>query len=331
MRVLLVGLGSIGKRHVTNLKFVDPSAHVIVWHHQRKKGLGAISYIGVDEETFSLEEALKEIPDVAFISGPAPEHISKAMPLADKGIHLFVEKPLSDTKEGVEELLRLVKYKDLVLLVGYNLRFSRSLQVARKALMEGRVGRLIALRAHVGQYLPQWRSGSDYRRSVSARRDLGGGVLLELSHELDYLRWLGGEVKGVSAQVAHLSDLKIDVEDVAEITLLFAQGAIGEVHMNMVQRPAMRKCMIVGTKGTLTWDGLSHEVRICSGRSERWEELHPPNIIDQNAMYIEEIRHFFACVRGTARPLVTGEDGKRVLEIALAAKEAARSQRTIYL
>jgi len=201
----------------------------------------------------------------------------------------------------------------------------------RQALIEGRIGRPIAVRAKAGQYLPKWRPGSDYRQSVSARHELGGGVVLELSHELDYVRWLVGEIKAVSAQVGHLSDLEIDVEDTAEIILQFSNGTIGSIHLDMVDRATTRTCRIIGTGGTLTWDGACHLVRLFSAVTNTWLDLHPVETIDRNEMYIAELRHFLDCVRGNDIPIVSGDDGRRVLEIALAVKQSSQEQRVVEL
>jgi predicted dehydrogenase len=171
----------------------------------------------------------------------------------------------------------------------------------------------------------------DYRQTVSARRDLGGGVLLELSHEFDYVRWLVGEVETVSAQVGKLSDLELDVEDTAEVTLRFANGAIGNVHLNMVQQPRTRSCRIIGTDGTITWDGVTNQAQVFTIKTQTWMELHPATTLDRNAMYIEELRHFLACVRGQQSPAVSGEDGRRALAIALAARQSSEEGRVIKL
>ena len=331
MRVLIVGLGSIGRRHLTNLRRIEPAAHITVWHQHSKPQDGTEAASPADCVVYSLEDALDTKPEVALITNPASLHIKTGLALAQQGIHLFIEKPLSNTLDGVDELLDLCQQRGLVLMVGYNFRFYRPLQVMRQAIIEGRIGRIMALRAEVGHFLPEWRPGRDYREAVSAKRVLGGGAVLELSHELDYVRWLVGEVKAASAQVGHLSDLVIDVEDTAEIILQFCNGAIGSVHLDMIQRPATRTCRIIGTEGTLTWDGISHRVRLFSAATNRWSDLHPAKTIDRNEMYIAELRHFLDCVRGKDVPLVSGEDGRRVLEIALAAKQSSQEQRVVEL
>lgn len=331
MRALVVGLGSIGRRHLANLRLVEPAAHITIWHQHSKPQDAAGAQFPADSVVYSLEDALDTEPDVALITSPASLHVETGLALAQQGIHLFIEKPLSNALDGVDELLDLCHEHSLVLMVGYNFRFYRPLQVMRQALQEGQIGRVMTLRAEVGQFLPEWRPGSDYRQSVSARRDLGGGTVLELSHELDYIRWLVGEVKAVSAQVGHLSDLEVDVEDTTEIILQFRNGAIGSVHLDMVDRAVTRTCRTIGTEGTLTWDGIHHHVRLFSAATNAWSDLHPARTVDRNEMYIAELRHFLGCVRGGGMPIVSAEDGRRVLEVALAVKQSSQDQRVVEL
>lgn len=331
MKALLVGLGSIGRRHLINLRQIEPRAHITVWHQRQKPKSAPETPPQADGVVYSLEDALNATPEVALITGPASMHVETGQALARQGVHLFIEKPLSNTLAGVDELLNFCRERGLVIMVGYNFRFYRPLQIMREALSTGRIGRPLTLRAEVGQFLPEWRPGQDYRQSVSARRELGGGVVLELSHELDYVRWLAGEIKSVSARLAQVSDLEIDVEDLAEIILEFHHGILGSVHLDMVQRPTTRTCRIIGSEGIMAWDGLNHQVQLYSAASNAWSELHPPGPLDRNDMYLLELAHFLACVRGKEVPMVNGEEGRRVLQIALAAKQSSAQRRVINL
>lgn len=327
MRALIVGLGAIGRRHRANLEALEPSTPVVVWHqHSRPSDRASAD---VEIAVYGLEDALATQPDFALVTGPASTHVDTALALADHGVHLLVEKPLSNRLDGVDALIARCREKRLALLVAYNFRFYRPLQLVREAVAEGRIGRVLSIRAEVGQYLPEWRPGSDYRQSVSARAELGGGALLELSHEIDYARWLVGEVREVSARAGHVSDLEMDVEDLAEVVLEFENGAIGSLHMDMVQRSPTRTCRIVGSTGTLVWDGMTHHVGLYSSDTGAWTDLWPAAALDRNDMYVAELRHFLSCVRGDAVPEVTGEDGRRVLEIALAAKASSRERRAV--
>lgn len=330
MKALIVGLGSIGRRHALNLRRLDPHLRLIAWRHHKTGGEMDPSLI--DSVVYNLEEVLAERPGFVVIANPPALHISTAISLAQAGIPLFIEKPFSSDLEGIDELIEECARRHLALMVGYNFRFYQPLQMMKQAIEEGRIGRMLTCRAEAGQYLPDWRPGTDYRRSVSARRDLGGGVLLELSHEFDYVRWLAADVRSVSARAAKISDLEIDVEDTAEVTLEFENGALGHIHLNMTQRPAGRSCRIAGTEGTLIWDGMNHSVRVLSGASGVGTDLAPANpSLDRNAMYLAEMEHFLDCVRTGREPLVGAQEGRRTLELVLAAKESSREGKVVQL
>lgn len=284
-----------------------------------------------DNVVYTSEEAIKARPDVAFITSPSTTHISLATVLAQNGVDLFIEKPLSANLYGVEDLLRTQKEHHGLLMVGYNLRFHKPLQYIKSCIDGGKIGKILSIRAEVGQYLPEWRPGSDYRTSVSAKRDLGGGAVLELSHEIDYTMWFVGEPTSVTAQTGHLSDLEIDVEDTAEIVMRFANGAIGSIHLDMIQRPPSRNCKVIGTKGTVIWDGTNDSVILYSNGSQEYSSLHPAKKEDWNNMYLAELKHFISCVKKRETPLISGDDGKRVLKVALCAMQSSQEQRTISL
>ena len=321
MTILIVGLGSIGRRHLKNVRAALPQARIVVV----SRSGGPHPDAGLADRVVSrLEDAVAEDPHCAIIAGPASEHVIAALTLASNGVHLLVEKPLSHTLEGVDELIAECAARQLVLMPGYTLRFIPSLNVLRQALASGRIGRLLVARAEVGQYLPDWRPGADYRQSVSARAELGGGAVLELSHEIDYLRWLAGDVKRVTALMAKVSDLEMDVEDAAEIAVEFHSGALGSISLNMLARPGGRFCRLVGETGTLEWDAIRSETRLYSAESKSWTVLSEPAGAVRNDMYRDELRHFLDCVNGLDTPRVTAADGLRALQVVVAVKQSAR-------
>lgn len=177
------------------------------------------------------------------------------------GSHLLIEKPLSHAATGVQALLQRVCEQNLLLQVGYNLRFLPSLEKFRELIHDGAIGRVLSVRCEIGQYLPSWRQDSDYRLGVSARQELGGGVLLELSHELDYLRWIFGEVAWVSAWIGQRSALEIDVEDTAYLTLGFepddsGRALVATVNLDFIRHDTTRLCTAIGKQGSLRWNSL---------------------------------------------------------------------------
>jgi predicted dehydrogenase len=212
-------------------------------------------------------------------------------------------------------------------MVGYNLRFHPPLAALREAICSGRIGRVVSIRAEVGQYLPDWRPGRDYRGTQSAHQSRGGGLILELSHEIDYPMWMLGDIGSVVAKAGKASDLEIDTDDVAELVVTFAGGAIGSIHLDMVQRRPRRLCRVVGTEGTLEWEASSDSVRFFSAADRTECDLWPGGPCDRNEMYLRELRHFLDCAAGRCQPAVTGEDGRRTLRVALAAAASARTGR----
>ena len=328
-RILIVGLGSIGKRHLRLARELLPNADIRVLRHQVTSEVPEYS-----NGCFSSnEEAIAFAPQIAVIASPAPFHIATAQALAEFGVHLLIEKPLSVSLDGVFQLLETCQKQGTVLLTGYNLRFLPSLQRFCDLLAEQVIGKVLSVRCEIGQYLPAWRPDSDYRQGVSARRELGGGALLELSHELDYLRWIFGEVDWVKATLGHQSSLEIDVEDTAHLTLGFAPSVdghqlIGTVNLDFIRHDTTRLCNAIGESGSLRWNGLTGGVALYEAGAKEWHELfsHPHQSDDS---YLAEWQNFIACTIENKKPLVTGKDGLKVLEIIEAARISAESGRQV--
>ncbi|MBU1179646.1 Gfo/Idh/MocA family oxidoreductase, partial [Patescibacteria group bacterium] len=229
MRILVVGFGSIGRRHVKNL--LSLGVDDILLYRRSKKG----NEFNIPEYD-DLDEALAQKPDAVLIANPTALHIPIAIKAARVGAHLFIEKPLSHNLEGVEELSRIIKEKGLISMIAYQYRFHPALQKIKELIDSGVLGKIIFGRVEVGQYLPDWHPGEDYRKGYSARKDLGGGVILTLIHEIDYLTWLLGKPKSVSSVAGHFSNLEIDIEDLAEISVKYENGALGQIHLDCIQK-----------------------------------------------------------------------------------------------
>jgi predicted dehydrogenase len=325
VRALIASLGSIGRRHLDNLRALRPEAEIGVL---RERG-PACSLPGVAQVFQSLGDALRFAPDVALVCGPASRHVDVARSFAERGAHLLIEKPISHRMEGVEELIGICRERSLVLMVGYVLRFSPAAQRMRAELAAGRIGRLLALRAEVGQHLEDWRPATEYRESVSARSELGGGALLELSHELDLARWMAGEVERVSAESAALGGLEIDVEDCAEVLLAFRAPALGSIHVDMLQRPALRRCSLIGESGRLELDLLAERLVHHAAGEGSGRELYAAPAHSRNELYRAELAHFLSCAETGTPPCVSGEDGRAALALVLAAKRAAATGQSV--
>ncbi len=322
-RILIVGLGSIGLRHLRIAREKFPQAEIYVLRHQVSDT--AIEFASGTLST--LEEAILFSPQIAVIANPSSQHIPIAQALAEIGTHLLVEKPISSSIAGVRTLIETCKANKSSLKIGYNLRFSPSLQYFRDRLNEGIIGEVLSIRCEVGQYLPTWRPGSDYRIGVSARQELGGGVLLELSHELDYLQWIFGDIDWVSATLSRQSSLDIDVEDSAHLTLGFLsnkkrQQLIGTLNMDFIRHDRTRFCLVIGNLGTLRWDGVGEEVSIFEAGATTWKNLFTHTSV-KDQTYIAEWGEFITSIDTGIASLATGQDGLRTLEIIEAARNSA--------
>ena len=263
------------------------------------------------------------------MTNPTSLHIQSALAAAKQGCHVFIEKPISNTLDGIDELIDIARKKNLVVLVGCNLRFHPCLQFIKKLLDEKRIGKVISARVQMGQYLPDWHPWEDYRTMYSAHKSLGGGIILDAIHELDYINWFLGDVNQVFSFSAKLSDLDIDTEDVAEILLRLKSGAIAEVHLDYVQRYPSRTCEIIGDKGSILLNINEGTVKLYTAEKMEWEVFEQPHGYDMNQTYIDEISHFISCIKGKEEPLISITDGLDVLNIALAAKESAISGKII--
>jgi predicted dehydrogenase len=307
--ILIVGYGSVGRRHLRNLRALGQKNFVL--YRTGESVLPDDEIAGIPAE-YDLNKAFSYEPVAAIIANPTAFHMGVALAAGRAGAHLFIEKPISDSLDGVEELRRLVTGKGLIVQVGFQFRFHPPFLRIKRRLEKNEIGKIVSVQACWGEYLPSWHPWEDYRQSYASRKKLGGGVLLTLCHPFDYLRWFFGDVSGVLAQESHGGGLEIDVEDTADVLLNFKSGAVGNVHVDYLQRPAELYIRIIGQKGIIHWSNSESKV-------------------DRNTMFVSEMRHFLSCVREGKQPLCTLSDGIEALRIVLAAKQSIREKRLIEL
>jgi predicted dehydrogenase len=336
MRFLIAGLGSVGRRHLRNLMALGERD--IILYRTFRSTLPNEDLPDLPVET-SLEAALAHNPNAVIVANPTAFHLDVAIPAAEMGCHLLLEKPLSNSLDGVEKLRTAIGQAGGEVLVGFQFRFHPGLVKVRQWLLEGRIGRPLSARAVYGEYLPQMHPWEDYRRSYSAREELGGGVILTLCHPLDYFRWFLGEVEDIWSFSGRLNDFEITVEDTAEIGIRFKNGVIGSIHLDYNQRPASHRLEIVGTEGTLRWDNADGSALAYTPGSESqgdenagtWEFYSPPEAFARNDMFLAEMRHFLSVVRGENEPICTLLDGMHALELAQAAHTSQKENRLVTL
>jgi len=345
LTVLFAGLGSIGQRHLRNLLAALPVPPRLLAYRTRgddrifTDDLRVEAPTGLEQkygiEAFSdLNAALEQKPDVVFVTNPTRRHLEVALAAARAGCHLFLEKPVSHQWSGVEDLLAELKKHGRVGYVGYQFRFHPAFEKIAQWVKEGRLGKVAAVRAEVGEYMPNFHQYEDYRETYPARADLGGGVVLCQIHEYDLLYALFGLPDEVYAVGGHTSRLEIDVEDTAQA--LFRYHRDGEadlsaqIHQDFLQRPARRNFQIIGDEGSIWWDYLGKTLQISGADGvivvkENYAEL------PRNHMFVSEMRHFLACLDGRESPRVSLADGIQSLRMALVVKKSIETKMPVML
>lgn len=320
MRFLIAGLGSIGRRHLRNLQQLGERDVLLFRTHRATISDDELS--GFKFYT-NLEEALAEKPDAVIISNPTALHNSVALPASATGCHLLIEKPVSHDLEGLSQLRKNLSARRKQALVGYDFRFHPVFRQIKTLLESGDFGRPLFVHAHWGEYLPDWHPWENYRNNYAARADLGGGVALTLSHPLDYLRWLFGDVTSVSARLAHISSLELSAEDHADFYLQFASGCLGSVHLDYYQKPPAHWLEITLEGGLIRWNYSDGSATVFCTKTELSYSLTPPDGFERNDLFLAEMKHFMQVCKGDEQPVCTLADGIRVVEIVLAARRSS--------
>lgn len=328
MKILIAGFGSIGRRHFRNL--IALGEHDILFYRTNQSQLETEELKGFIVET-DLHKALSHQPQAVIISNPTALHLEVAIPAAEMGCHIFMEKPVSHSMQGIDDLQKALQRGGGQFVTGFQFRFHPGLQTIFDLLKQGAVGRVISAHAHWGEYLPGWHPWEDYRIGYSARADLGGGVVLTLCHPIDYLRWLIGEVNQVSGLTARLSHLELSVEDTAIMSLRFNNGAIGSVYLDYIQKPASHYLNIIGEKGEIHWNNANGSVRIYRQEIDEWKTISPPENFERNDLFIHQMRHFKNVIHGKEQPICNFNDGVRALQIALAVHKSQATGKLIQL
>ncbi len=330
MKYLIAGLGSVGRRHMRNLLSLGETDLVLL--RTRKSTLPEDELAPYPQE-IDLQAALqKHKPDAVIVANPTALHLDVAIPAAQAGCAILLEKPISHSTERLDQLEAAVKESGSRVLVAFQFRYHPGLVRARQLIAAGEIGRIVSAHVHFGEYLPAWHPWEDYRRGYAARADLGGGVVLTQCHSLDYLPWLVGQkVAQVWGFTGKVSDLEVDVEDTAKIGLRFEDGSLGSVHLDYNRQPPVHTFDIVGTKGSIKWDLPDGATHIYRAESKEWQAYPMPEGWERNVMFLEQMKHFVAVVRGEAQPACTLEDGMRVQRLVEAIHQSQRSGQAVDL
>lgn len=308
-RIAIVGFGSAGQRAHASLENVSPGCEFLIVTRDSEP-------VANSTVTPDLAAVADFLPHAIVLSGPSTTRVEVLRQIGPAEVPVFIEKPLASSLAEAEMVLSLLGTSAVHSQVGYNLRFSESLRALRDHMRDETYGQPLKIFAETGQYLPDWRPERDYRLTVSARSALGGGVLLELSHELDYLRWIFGEIDWVSGWTGRVSKLEIDVDDTALVTLGFVEKAgmaplVAQLSLDFLRRDKTRTLTAVCEKGTLRWDGIRGVLEQSDGARARWKTVVSDS--GSESTYLGQWRSFVTALDTGGHPLVSPNDGVEVL------------------
>jgi predicted dehydrogenase len=319
--VAVVGTGSAGCRHLSNLLRLGVTDVVAVSEHRRRTTLmvdGTSVPVSHDYDS-----ALTAV-DAVVIANPTSLHDGHLRRAIDAGRHALCEKPVSVSAVGVADLVAAATARRVTVAVGCQFRFNHMLGRLRELVIGGTLGTILDVDASLGEHLADYHPDEDYRLSYAARRELGGGVLLTQIHQLDYLHWIFGPFDRVFAVGGHVTDLEIDVEDSVTYLLRSQEGVGVRAHLDYIQRPKRAGVVVTGTGGQVAWDYQRNELRSQPARSDA-EPLVDRAPFDRNEMFLDLMADFLASIRLGRAPRTTLADAAAVLALVDAVKESLRT------
>ena len=318
MRGLVLGCGSIGRRHALNLR--DLGIDVAVFDTDADRRAAMSTDAGV--EVLSRDDA---VADVVVVATPTGHHVEDLEWALERGAHVFVEKPLGASRADAERAVELGKrHSGQSVMIGCNLRFTQGYTLLRENL--SRVGRPSVFLVDFGWWLPAWRPQQDYRLGYGIWRRMGGGIVLDAIHEIDYTIALAGPVESVMSLWTTTGVLEGDVEDVADLTLRHRSGAHSHIHLDYLRRTYSRSCTVIGSEGQLTWDFAQGRVEVIREAGAPPELLGADLDRDRNRQYVEEMHHFLQVIGDGRKPVNGVVEAAATLDVALTALETGNAR-----
>jgi len=311
-RVLIFGLGNIALRHISNIRRLFPGVSIGVVTSRNRK-INTQEHL-VDTQLSSIESINSFRPDFIIIASPASLHIKDYKKIHSLSVPILIEKPLSSSIDEANLAINLDKQNPRsTVSLGYCLRYLPSLKIVKDIIDNGELGKIFNIHSEVGQYLPDWRKSKDYKHSVSASKNLGGGVLLELSHEFDYLFYLFGVMKLEYSSIDNLGSLALDVDEISDVILRTDSNALCYLHLDFYQKTPCRRCSIIGEKARINWDLIDNSVELITG--EKSKIIYSDPEYDKNNMYIDMLKDLLTAHNNKSTAPITLESGSYIVKL----------------
>jgi predicted dehydrogenase len=325
MRYLCIGSGSIGKRHMRNLLAIGVKPEDITATDPREDRRQEVIKMGIRNVFGTYEDAL-EGGDyaAAIVCSPTSLHIPQGIDLANRGIHILMEKPLAHDLEGIDEFKAAIEKNNVVVLMAYIFRFSPLTDKVRELLHSGVIGKVLFVRGEFSEYLPDWHPFEDYRSYYMAEKKQGGGSILDQSHIMDLVHYLFGGFDTVYAFNGNLSSLEVNSDDYSELMIRLKNGVVASIHTDMFGRDHKKELEIKGEKGNIYWSSADNLVTHYDSETNA-KRMFRKFPTDFNLNYITELNHFIACCEARETPQSSLQDGIETMELILGAYKSVET------
>lgn len=287
MNILVVGGGSIGKRHISNLKRLDFSN---IWVLKRRPSAEFEENQGVKVIT-SYKEAYELELDCIFVCTPTSMHVEPLELAVAKGVHIFMEKPLIHSMSGLNSAIELMQSYGKVFFIGFMLRYHPLVKKVKDILDSGLLGKVYNARFSFGSYLPYWHPWEDYKTSYASRKELGGGVINTITHELDLIQYFFGSPKSIKCESFNTGMLDIEVEEMVEAIFRYEDKLV-TLHLDYLQKDYDRNIKILCENGKIQWDWHDDLIKI-KKHNEDLIVIKNDEDFEVNDLYVSELKIFF--------------------------------------
>jgi len=323
IKLLIIGCGSIGKRHTRNAISIGVNPKNIISVDNRQDRLNEVKKMGIKNTFNNLNPALKKNFDVAIVCSPTSMHIQQSIKIAKLKKHILIEKPLDSKLIGSDKLNKITKKNNVTCMIAYIFRFHPGIKLIKNILSKKIIGKVLYFRGEFSEYLPDWHPYEDYRKFYMAKKTQGGGSILDQCHIMDLSHYLLGEFSSVQAANFKISKLEIKADDISEMIVKHKNGAISSIHTDIFGRSHKKYLEIKGEMGNIYWNFYKNEVHLYESKKKK-TKIYKKFEKDFNKSYKEELKHFLTSSLKKNKSAIPLKEGISTMKLILAAMKSSK-------
>lgn len=330
MKILFYGVGSIGQRHIKNLRDLYGDECSIISFRSNAYGNEVDHFLSSNNVKvyFNENEAYAKNPDIVFVTNPTFLHYRTIKQAINHNCHVFVEKPICLNLNEIIDLDKSNQEKNLVVFIGYCLRYNKLIKSLKNKIEENVLGKLYTIDINFSSYLPKLHPWRDYKNIYRNKKENGGDVIYEFSHELDYMFWIFGKPLKINAKFGQLGNFESDVDDFFSGLVEMESSAILQITLSYLSIKPKRYCRIVGEKGVAEIDLIKNSLKIFN-LSGNQTFLYKPNNFETNKMYIDEVKDYIDCVKNNLPSPINLDQSKDIIKFIDLAKKASKEDKAV--